>query len=810
MRSLLQMLFLTVCLIGIESAGLAADGAAVAGNEVQGFLKAYCYECHGKSAEQGRLAIEGLASQADAYIPWIPVYDKLRTGQMPPASEKQPTAAERKQIVEILGRQLHSASSGQQQAEGRVVLRRLNLTEYETTLRDLLGPQVSIRELLPPDTVVAGFDNISAALDVSSVHLLRYQDAAEKVLPTAIPRFEPTRMKTRLTGKQVLENSRHAEQSILRVDGDKLYVYAMPYNHIALGSATVPQQGRYLLRASLSSQGNGRHPLPVRFSAGKPWGRDNNSILAVRDVRPESFQVIELECELQRGELVDVLGWSLPFQRRFADQKLSNGKPLAEYQGPGLIIEWLEIEGPLESFPSSAYQNLFGDVPLKGRYKGDQLKPEPADPRAEAERLLPKFLARVFRRPVNDEMVKYYVHLIHQALNRKQSFEQAMLLGYRAALCSPHFLYLTEPLDTQSKDPSRLDSYAVATRLSYFLWSTSPDDQLIKLAETGELANPDVLREQVERMLNDPRASRFTDNFTGQWLDQRKINDTVPSPQLYGEFDDFLFWSMARETPMFFNEILRKNLSVTEFVHSDWTMLNERLARHYGIPNVYGGEMRRVPLPPDSHRGGVITHASILKLTADGTKTSPILRGKWILEKILGQPPAPPPPNVAAIEPDIRGATTIRQQLDKHRDIASCAVCHRMIDPPGFALESFDVIGGWRDFYRSSVYKREAAVKLANYPEREIVRGLDVESYGVTADGKEFRNIDDYKKILLEDPDQLARNLIEKLLIYATGAELQFADREVVEGLVAKSRLAKYGFRSMIHDVVQSRVFLHK
>jgi hypothetical protein len=220
--------------------------------------------------------------------------------------------------------------------------------------------------------------------------------------------------------------------------------------------------------------------------------------------------------------------------------------------------------------------------------------------------------------------------------------------------------------------------------------------------------------------------------------------------------------------------------------------------------------MRRVTLPPDSHRGGVLTQASILKITADGTKTSPILRGKWVLEKILGQPPAPPPPNIAAIEPDIRGATTIRQQLDKHRNIASCAACHRLIDPPGFALESFDVVGGWRDFYRGSVYKREAAVRLANYPDREVIRGLDVESHGVTADGKEFRNIDDYKQILLRDSDQLARNLIEKLLIYSTGAELQFADREVVEELVTRSRAAKHGFRSMIHEVVQSRVFLYK
>ena len=284
----------------------------------------------------------------------------------------------------------------------------------------------------------------------------------------------------------------------------------------------------------------------------------------------------------------------------------------------------------------------------------------------------------------------------------------------------------------------------------------------------------------------------------------------MPSPQLYGEFDDFLFWSMPMETKRFFGEVLARDRSLTDFTHSDWTMLNERLARHYAIPGVFGGELRRVQLPPDAHRGGVMTHASVLKVTADGTKTSPILRGKWVLEKILGQPPAPPPPNIAAIEPDIRGATTIRQQLDKHRSIESCAACHRHIDPPGFALESYDVIGGYREFYRSSVYKRDAQVKLAGYPDRHVSRGLDVEQGGVTADGRTFKHVDDYKQLLLADPDQLARNLAEKLLVYATGADVQFADREVVEQLVAQSRAQKYGFRSLVHDVVQSRVFLSK
>jgi hypothetical protein len=264
---------------------------------------------------------------------------------------------------------------------------------------------------------------------------------------------------------------------------------------------------------------------------------------------------------------------------------------------------------------------------------------------------------------------------------------------------------------------------------------------------------------------------------------------------------------MPRETELFFEEILRNDLGLTDFVHSDWSYLNQRLAQHYGVPGIFGGELHKVKLPAGSHRGGVLTQASILKITADGTRTSPILRGKWVLEKMIGLPPSPPPPDIPSIEPDIRGATTIRQQLDKHRNTPACASCHKAIDPPGFALETFDVIGGWRDFYRGT---RGSQVDLANYPGRKIFKGLDVEKGFQTAEGTSFKDIDDYKLILLADKDQLARNIAQKLIIYATGADIRFADREVVEQLVAKSRANKFGFRSLLYEVVQSRVFLNK
>ena len=283
--------------------------------------------------------------------------------------------------------------------------------------------------------------------------------------------------------------------------------------------------------------------------------------------------------------------------------------------------------------------------------------------------------------------------IVQAKLDGGYTFEQAMRAALKGVLISPEFLFLRE-------QPGKLDDFALASRLSYFLWSTMPDDELFALAEQQKLSQPDVLRQQVERMLASPKAAAFTENFVGQWLGLREIDATEPSHIFYPEFDHLLKVSMIRETELFFDEVLKHDLSLTNFVASDFTMLNGRLAKHYGIPGVEGWEFHKTPLPPDSHRGGVLTMASVLKVTANGTTTSPVLRGAWVLDRILGTPPSPPPDDVPAIDPDIRGATTIREQLAKHRSVESCGVCHRKIDPPGFALESFDCIGGWRDKYR--------------------------------------------------------------------------------------------------------------
>lgn len=817
---------------------LAATGVARAGEpdgpdpRLRQFTRDHCVGCHGPDVQRGKLRLDTLTlelTDKDSTAAWVKVFDRVSRGEMPPKGKDRPPEKGTRETLAALHRQLHEASLARQRVDGRVALRRLNRVEYETTLRDLLGTNVEVKELLPDDSVAAGFDNVSAVLDVSAAHLLRYQDAAEAALRTVIPTRPQAEFKEHRTGRQVTEQMPTWKEllgKVARLDGDTLVMYVRPWGHVPCMTAPAPQAGRYHVKASVSAVGTGDKPLPVMLSCRDQYGRDDADVRAVRDVPPGKPTVIEGEFELKARQVIVLNGWSLPAMR---STPTLGKEPLDKYAGPGLAVEWVEIEGPIDPWPGVSYDRLFGGVPLKpasvakliaagqpeppqptkrnpDSYSYDPLTPAPAKPREDADRLMRAFLPLAFRRPVPKELADYYVKLVHAALDQKKQFAEAMLLGYKAVLCSPHFLYLTEPTDTKAPDP-RLDPFAVAARLSYFLWSSMPDADLLKLADKRDLTKPDVLWAQVERMLADPKAARFTANFAGQWLDLRNINATSPDPQLYGEFDDFLFWSMPRETQLFFEKVLKDDLSLTSFVHSDWTFLNQRLAQHYGIPGMAGGELRKVTLPADSHRGGVLTQAAILKVTADGTRTSPVLRGKWVLDKVLGQPPNPPPPDIPSIEPDIRGATTIRQQLDRHRNTPACAACHRHIDPPGFALETFDVIGGWRDFYRGT---RGKPVDLANYPGRKIFRGLDVEKGGETPDGKPFKDVDEYKRLLLADKDQLARNLVRKLITYGTGAEVQFADREVVERLVARSRDKDYAFRSLIHAVVQSRVFLNK
>jgi hypothetical protein len=445
-------------------------------------------------------------------------------------------------------------------------------------------------------------------------------------------------------------------------------------------------------------------------------------------------------------------------------------------------------------------------------------------PPEDAERLLKDFLPHAFRRPVAPEEIAVYVQIARERLAQGDFFETAMRTAYRTALCSPDFLFLQEP-SGDLHDPNTLDQYSVASRLSYFLWNSMPDDELLKLAANHSLGG--VLTKQIDRMLADPKSDRFVEDFLDQWVGLREIDFTSPDVKLYPEFRPDLRDAMMAETRAFFREMLNGDLGVANLVDSDFLMINQRLAEHYGIPGVEGSAIRRVPKPPDSPRGGLLTQGAILKITANGTTTSPVKRGVWVLDRLLGRRPLPPPPDIPAVDPDVRGLTTIREQLDKHRQSAVCASCHSKMDPPGFALESFDVIGGWREKYRFVGEKvEEGAERKGEDPKKaqflgvgvqqwgfvvQNVRfGLPVDASGTMPDGETFHDIHDFRRFLLADEEALARNLVNRLVLYATGAPVGFADRTQVDQILARSRESHFGVKTLIREIILNQTFFRR
>jgi hypothetical protein len=395
---------------------------------------------------------------------------------------------------------------------------------------------------------------------------------------------------------------------------------------------------------------------------------------------------------------------------------------------------------------------------------------------------------------------------VEERLNAGDCFETAMRWAYRAALCSPDFLYHIEASSHQ--DANRIDDEAMACRLAYFLWNSLPDQQLAELASVGKLHEPEVLRTQVERMLADEKSKRFVEDFLGQWLKLHKIASTDPDRKLYPEFSSYLQDSMVAETLAYFRELLDKDLDASHLIRSNFAMLNQKLAVHYGIQGVSGSQIRRVQLPDNCPRGGFLTQASILKITANGTTTSPVPRGAFVLERLLGQPPDPPPANVAAVEPDVQGATTIREQLAKHRNDATCASCHANIDPPGFALEAFDVIGGYRDRYRS-IGEGDPAPRGSIDPFIGIgfKLGLPVDSSGVLPDSREFEDIHQLQELIASDRERLLANLARQLAVYSIGREMAFIDRDAINAIVSRTQAKGGGIRTLIHELIQSELF---
>ena len=677
-----------------------------------------------------------------------------------------------------------------QSSEGRVILRRLNRVEYENTVRDLFAINVSVKELLPEDAISHGFDNVGAALNISPALIERYLEAADAVLDAAVAPVHKLESKTKRFDLYDSLPDWFLPGVWKRDDGVILFRNSGD-SATDLRKFQAPAPGRYRFRICASAH-NSETPLPMAVLLGNFVVSGNPTRhLGYFDAPPGQPAVIAFEERLlARNDTLKITPVALPFV-------YLKPETVADYPGPGLKIHWVEVEGPLpESWPTESYRRVFGDVDPK------------VGTLADAEKLLRQLLPKAFRRPVAEGEEKPFVAIVAAALQSGQSFEMALRAGIKGVLVSSKFLYFREPIGL-------LDDTALASRLAYFLWSTMPDETLFSLAHSGELHKPSVLRAQVERMLQHPKARAFTENFTGQWLSLRNINATTPDKTLYPEFEEQLQWSSVRETQLFFDTLLKENLSVRNIVDSDFAILNGRLAKHYGIPGVHGVEFRKVALKPEYHRGGVLTQASVLKATANGTATSPVLRGVWVLDRILGSPAAPPPANVPAIEPDIRGAQTIREQLAKHRLTPSCASCHVHIDPPGFALENYDAIGGWRERYRVIAERKDwvnnRVGPLAKYLAAwQYGEGRAVDAGDTLPDGRKFTDITGFKKLLLAHPEQLARCVTEKLVTYATGEPVSSRDSQAVNQILTQAKGSDYGLRSLVHAVVASELFRRK
>ncbi len=842
-----------VAIAALSTGGLAA---APASSPTNAFAEANCRACHSGANAAAKLDLAELelhtSDSANADI-WIKVYDRVSKGEMPPASVPQPDGQAVRDFLATLEESLTAADLGRQRREGRGRVRRLNRIEYETTLSDLLRIPLDIRSKLPEDGRGEGFDTVGAALNVSSVQLEAYLEGLDQAFDKATTLYERPERKLRKLSYLDIKKQGTDKAYVFRENGiEFLGTESFARLDATLHQYTVPFPARYRIRITAAAR-RSPDPIVMTLRTGGTGYKESNHVprrlLGYFTVERGEPQTFEWEGWLERGEFFHIYPATLRiirFNKGFAGMQ-------ATYQGPGLFLQQIEVDGPIyDEWPPASHQALWRDVPIRTRpdavpqphpnahldlsaeesqdrmEEPDEVAPipapiaptlelAPASPATDAARLLNDFVARTYRRPTTAGDAAPFVALARQWLERGATFEEAMRTAYKAVLTSPDFLYHAASLPS---DDNRLNDYELAERLSFFLWNSAPDAALLEKAGSGALGRDEGLAAEVDRLLADPKSDRFIEHFLDQWLDLRLINSTTPDPDLYPEFDPFLEWSMLQETRAFMRELIDKDLSLRNLIDSDFAFINSRLAEHYALPPVKGARVRRVALPEDSIRGGILTHGSILKVTANGTTTSPVLRGAWVTDRILGDPPPPPPPNIPAIEPDIRGASTVREQLEAHRSQQECASCHAKFDPPGMALEAFDVIGRWRAAYRvvdpqKATPESKLQHELFGYrpdapPAARYLIGAPVDASSELADGQSFEDVIGLKQLLLEDFDKAPGGFADKLLIYATGARTSFADRREIERIVAAAQAGGFGARTILREVVLSEAFHRK
>ncbi|MEO6004329.1 MAG: DUF1592 domain-containing protein [Opitutus sp.] len=799
------VLLLAAPLLVVQGAEPVAAADSAAPDSAAGFFEQYCFDCHDSASKKGELALEGLDPTGAAAHPliWEKVVRKLAHRQMPPLGEDRPDDAAYEHFAAQLAAALDRAAAAAPNPGRTDTFRRLTRTEYQNAVRDLLGLEIDATGLLPNDEPSHGFDNVTVG-NLSPTLLDRYVSAAQKIARLAVgaPHKTPGGDTFRVPPDVTQEG--HVEGLPIGTRGGARF----PYNF--------PQDGNYEIQVRLARDRNEQveglkkpHEVEVlidRERAGlftvKPPGSDHNAEgvdahLKLRVPVKAGPHDIAVTFPKNPSELLETE--RQPFIARFNMHRHPRTAP-ALYQvsitgpfdasGPGDTPSRRLIFGDTAAAPKTVALAINENNSSKQPSARERSEMNSTDEDERARQILGPLLRRAYRRPISKDDLRKPLEFFHEGRADGGTFDAGIENAISAILVSPRFLIRVEhdPADAAPGTVYRISDLELASRLSFFLWSSLPDDMLLDAAVRGDLRSPKLLEQQVRRMLADPRSRSLVTNFASQWLQLRKLDAITPDLRLFPNFDDNLRQSFREETELFLESVFREDRSITDLLSSDYTFVNERLARHYGIPHVYGSRFRRISFADDParQRGGLLRQGSILTVTSYATRTSPVIRGHWILANLVGEPPPPPPPNVPALDDNtVSASLPMRARLAAHRKNPSCASCHNVMDPVGFSLENFDAVGRWR-------------VTEDHQP-------IDVS--GGLPDGSTFEGVAALERGLLQRPDLFAGTLTEKLLTFALGRGIEPYDAPAIREIVRHAQTEQFRFSALILGIVNSTPF---
>jgi mono/diheme cytochrome c family protein len=808
------------------------------------FFKQHCLKCHGEEKAKGDFRVDAKSLPNDfldvvASGKWKEIVNVLNSHEMPPKKEPQPKPAEVSAVVDWITAQTVLAE--QTRRDRVLVLRRINRDEYRNTIRDLIGIDFDVSGF-PQDPPSGGFDNNGKALSVSPLHVELYLNAAKQILDRALVegpqpgkilwKFDPQvgpadRRRVRLDPKNnALLNGGNNKQ-----EGPLVTIHHNSWDKsVGARDFRVPTEGTYIIRFQAASRVPNRkqvvesarkllqdrrdkqmkeNPKGAKYHEEQldrdlkhfetdriyDYGPPRTKLILQLGPQPKTVAELDIDAPPEKPKTYEIRAKfttesaGVHFEYAYSIPSVLENFWMQRsdvFARPELLIGPFEIEGPIyESWPPPSHRGLLFDSPNQ------------KDERSYAREILTQFMRKAFRRPVTPEEVDKKLALFDRVRKEKPGFVEAIKIPLIAVLASPNFLYLAEPTRTDAKGPRALSDFEFASRLSYFLWSSMPDETLLKLAESGKLRDPATLRSQIDRMLNDPKSEALTRNFVGQWLGLREVGANPPAPDLYPHYDRHLEVSIIQESEAFFREILKNDLSAKNFIRSDFVTINERLARFYGIPDVRGDEFRKVKVPETVKRGGIVTQASILTITSNGTRTSPVKRGTWVLKNLLGLDPGLPVANAGEIAAKVEGIqkATVRKRLEIHREREQCARCHNKIDPLGFALENYNASGEWRE------------QEGFGYKGRISRDDPKIDASSMMPDGTQINGVTGLQAALMKQEDLFLKCLATKLITYALGRELGLSDQPLIDSAVKTMKAENYTVRSLIRFIVLSEAF---